>query len=108
MAKKDHTLLESADLIGKLYRASPHNLANLIASAIQRIRKDPSRDNEDAFVYEGIILKTDAELIDQAINEAIPYELQIEVMASTVQAVRENPKIDLSIALQCGLQDWDI
>jgi hypothetical protein len=108
MAKKDHTLLESVDLIGKLYRASPENLANLIASAIQRIRKDPNRDNENAFVYEGVILKAEADLIDQVINEAIPYELQIEVMASTVQAVRENPEMDLSVALQCGLQDWDI
>ena len=80
----------------------------MIASAIQRIRKDPSRDVKDAFVYEGIILTADAELIEQAISEAGNYGLEIEVLASAVQSVWEDPELDLSIALQYGLRDWDI
>lgn len=108
MAKKDHTLLEIVDTIAELYHVSPQNLPNLIASAIQRIRKDPSRDVKDAFVYEGVILTTDAELIEQAISEAGLYGLEIEVMASTVQSIWEDPELDLSVALQYGLNDWDI
>lgn len=48
------------------------------------------------------------DLIGQALHEAAPYGLQAEVIASTIQHLRENPEIDLSVALQYGLQDWDI
>ena len=48
------------------------------------------------------------DLIGQALQEAAPYDLQSEVIASAIAEIRENPNIDLSIALQRGLQDWDI
>ena len=48
------------------------------------------------------------DLVGQTLREAAPYDLQSEVIASAIQERREKPCIDLSIALQRGLQDWDI
>jgi hypothetical protein len=48
------------------------------------------------------------DLIGQALKEAAPYDLQSEVIASAIAQIRENPTMDLSVALQNGLQDWDI
>lgn len=48
------------------------------------------------------------DLIGQALHEAAPYGLQAEVMASAIAEIRQNPEIDLSIALQNGLKDWDV
>lgn len=48
------------------------------------------------------------DLIGQTLQEAAPYGLQAEVMASAIDAIRKNPEIELSVALQNGLQDWDI
>lgn len=48
------------------------------------------------------------DLVGQTLREAAPYDLQSEVIASAIQEIREKPCIDLSIALQRGLQDWDI
>jgi len=48
------------------------------------------------------------DLIGQTLHEAAPYGLQAEVIASAIDAIRKNPDIDLSVALQNGLQDWDI
>jgi hypothetical protein len=53
-------------------------------------------------------LLEEVELVDQALREAAPYDLQSEVIASAIQAIRENPELDLSTALQYGLQDWDV
>ena len=48
------------------------------------------------------------DLIGQALLEAEPYGLQAEVLASAIDHIRKNPDIDISIALQNGLQDWDV
>ena len=48
------------------------------------------------------------DLVGQTLHEAEPYGLQAEVIASAIAEIRENPDMDLSIALQHGLQDWDI
>jgi len=48
------------------------------------------------------------DLVGQTLHEAEPYGLQAEVIASAIDAIRKNPEIDLSVALQNGLQDWDI
>ena len=48
------------------------------------------------------------DLIGQTLREVAPYDLQSEVIASAIQAIRENPELDLSTALQYGLQDWNI
>jgi hypothetical protein len=48
------------------------------------------------------------DLIGQTLREAAPYDLQSEVIASAIDEIRKDPDIDLSIALQRGLQDWDI
>jgi hypothetical protein len=48
------------------------------------------------------------DLVGQTLHEAEPYGLQAEVIASVIAEIRENPDMDLSIALQHGLQDWDI
>ena len=54
------------------------------------------------------ILLEAVDLVGQTLREAAPYDLQSEVIASAIQEIRKNPCIDLSIALQRGLQDWDI
>ena len=48
------------------------------------------------------------DLVGQALNEARPYGLQIEVMASTIQRLQKEPGVDLSVALQDALRDWDL
>ena len=48
------------------------------------------------------------DLVGQALNEARPYGLQIEVMASTISNIKKNPDMDVSVALQNAMQDWDI
>ena len=47
-------------------------------------------------------------LIAPTFVEAKEQGLEIEVMASTIQHLIENPGVDLSVALQHGLNDWDI
>jgi hypothetical protein len=48
------------------------------------------------------------DLVGQTLHEAAPYDLQSEVIASAIAEIRKDPDIDLSVALQRGLQDWDI
>lgn len=48
------------------------------------------------------------DLVGQTLQEAEPYGMQAEVIASAIGYIRTNPNIDLSVALQCGLQDWDV
>ncbi len=48
------------------------------------------------------------DLVGQAMHEAQPYGLEIEVMASAMQQLQKNPGMDVSVALQNALQDWDI
>jgi hypothetical protein len=108
MANKDHTLIEAVDLIAERFQQNPSTSAELIASCIENLRRDPEMNLSEALVYSNRLMDEDVELIKQAQEEAAPYELQIEVMASTVQAIRKDPELDLSIALQYGLGDWDI
>ena len=53
-------------------------------------------------------LLTVVDLVGQALHEANPYGLEIEVMASTMIQLQDNPEMDLSVALQNALNDWDI
>ena len=48
------------------------------------------------------------ELVGQTLNEAAPYGLEIEVMASAMQKLQKTPGMDISVALQNALTDWDI
>lgn len=48
------------------------------------------------------------DLVGQALHEAEPYDLQIEVMASTMQQLQKNPGMDISVALQNAMTEWDI
>jgi hypothetical protein len=48
------------------------------------------------------------ELVGQALNEARPYGLQIEVMASTIQRIKKDPDIEIAIALEDALRTWDL
>lgn len=48
------------------------------------------------------------DLVGQALYEAAVYGLEIEVMASTMQQLQKNPGMEVSVALQNALIDWDI
>lgn len=48
------------------------------------------------------------DLVEQTLNEAKEYDLEIEVIASTIKMIKENPEMDISVALQNALTDWDI
>lgn len=48
------------------------------------------------------------DLVGQAMQEAAPYQLQVEVMASAMQMLQKNPGMDISVALQNALIDWDL
>lgn len=48
------------------------------------------------------------DLVGEALHEAAEYGLQIEVMASAMQKLRDNPGMHISIALQHGLNEWDV
>jgi len=48
------------------------------------------------------------DLVGQALDEASECGLEIEVIASTIQYLQEHPGAEASIALQHGLQEWDL
>ena len=48
------------------------------------------------------------DLVGQAWHEADSYDLGIEVMASTLQYLKRDPDMDISVALQNALIDWDL
>lgn len=48
------------------------------------------------------------DLVGEAMHEAAPYDLQIEVIATAMQYLQQNPGMDISVALQHGLNEWDI
>lgn len=48
------------------------------------------------------------DLVAQALHEAAPYGLQSEIMASTIKNIKKNPDMDVSVALQNALTDWDL
>jgi len=48
------------------------------------------------------------DLVGDVMHETAEYGLQIEVMASAMQMLRDNPGMDISIALQHGLNEWDV
>ena len=48
------------------------------------------------------------DLVGDALAEARPYGLEIEVMASAMQMLKKNPEMEISVALQNALTDWDI
>lgn len=47
-------------------------------------------------------------LVGDAMHEAAEYGLQIEVIASAMQELQKNPGMDISLALQHGLNEWDV
>jgi hypothetical protein len=47
-------------------------------------------------------------LVARSLAEAREHGLEAEVMASTMMVLKEDPKVDLSVALQRGLAEWDI
>lgn len=48
------------------------------------------------------------DLVGQAMNEAAPYGLQVEIIASAMQQLQKNAGMDISVALQNAMIDWDI
>jgi len=48
------------------------------------------------------------DLVGQALHEAAEYGLQIEVMASAMQQLQKNPGMDISVALQNAMLEWDL
>jgi len=48
------------------------------------------------------------DLVGQTIHGARLYGLEIEVMASAMQMLKKNPEMEISVALQNALIDWDI
>lgn len=48
------------------------------------------------------------DLVGQALHEAEPYDLQIEVMATAMQQLQKNPGMDISVALQNAMTEWDL
>jgi hypothetical protein len=46
--------------------------------------------------------------VSMALNEARPYGLQSEVMASTIKAIRKDPELDISVAVSDALAEWDL
>jgi hypothetical protein len=48
------------------------------------------------------------DLIGPALEEARPYGLQVEVMATIIQKIREVPDIDLQTAISDSLAEWDL
>lgn len=48
------------------------------------------------------------DLIGDTMHQAAEHDLAIEVIASAMQTLRDNPGMDISVALQHGLNEWDI
>lgn len=48
------------------------------------------------------------DLVGQAMHEAKVYGLEVEVMASTMQQLQKNPEMDISVALQNAMTEWDL
>ncbi len=46
--------------------------------------------------------------VGRALNEAWPYGLQAEVMATAIESIRENPQLDISVAISEALTEWDL
>ena len=47
-------------------------------------------------------------LVGQTMDEAEKAGLEIEVISSAIQHIQKNPGMDLSVALQNALTDWDL
>lgn len=48
------------------------------------------------------------DLIGPALEEARPYGLQTEVVATVIQKLRETPDRDLPTAISEALAEWDL
>lgn len=48
------------------------------------------------------------DLVGATLAEASHYALEIEVIASAMETLKENPEMEISEALQYGLKEWDI
>lgn len=48
------------------------------------------------------------DLVGQTLHEAKSYDLEIEVIASAMQNLQKNPEMDISVALQNAMIDWDL
>ena len=47
-------------------------------------------------------------LVKSAMNEAANHGLQVEVMASAMKMLKDNPEMEISRALVHALNDWDV
>jgi hypothetical protein len=48
------------------------------------------------------------DLVADAMDESLAYNLTAEVIASSMVALRDNPGMSIEEALNHGLSDWDI
>ena len=49
-----------------------------------------------------------AKLVKNALDRASKYNLQVEVMASAMYELKENPDITIAQAIDEALHDWDL
>jgi len=49
-----------------------------------------------------------SKLVKNALDRASKYNLQVEVMASIMYELKENPDITIAQAIDEALHDWDI
>lgn len=59
-------------------------------------------------VAESIKGEGDLNAVKKALKYAERFGLEIEVMSYALNAMKENPKLSLTEALNIGLQEWDI
>ena len=48
------------------------------------------------------------DMVADTLDEAVDYNLTVEVIASSFQALKDNPEMSIKEALQHGLSEWDL
>jgi hypothetical protein len=48
------------------------------------------------------------ELVFQTLEQASEYGLEAEIIATAMQKLQKNPDMDISVALQSAMIEWDI
>jgi hypothetical protein len=48
------------------------------------------------------------EMVKEALSQAGKYNLEIEAIAFALMALKDNPSLTISQALEAGLDEWDI
>ncbi len=48
------------------------------------------------------------DMVADTMDEAIDSNLTVEVIASSFQALKDNPEMSIKEALQHGLSEWDL